>query len=113
MALGGIYNYLIDFIIISGTVIPPIGGTMLADWLIKHKRRYSKIAETEFKDYNLTGIGAYIIGAAAALFSPGIPPINGIIAAFIAYPILDKILQAMGMSQDHRVLAPGEGKQQV
>ncbi|WP_298778250.1 cytosine permease [uncultured Fretibacterium sp.] len=113
MALGGIYNYLIDFIIISGTVIPPIGGTMLADWLIKHKRRYSKIAETEFKDYNLTGIGAYIIGAAAALFSPGIPPINGIIAAFIAYPILDKILQAMGMSQDHRVLALGEVKQQV
>ncbi|PIE55342.1 MAG: cytosine permease [Dethiosulfovibrio peptidovorans] len=103
LAIGGIYNQLIPFIMISGTVIPPIGGTMFADWLIKHKRRYPKIAETEFQNFNYTGISAYIAGALAAVFSPGIPPINGIVVAFVAYPILDKLLLSLGIQKDHVV----------
>lgn len=40
LALGGIYNYLIPFLVMLGTIIPPIGGVIMADFWFKHKGEY-------------------------------------------------------------------------
>ncbi len=75
----------------------------MADFFYKHKGKYPKLADVEFKKFNYTGIAAYIIASAVAKFSPGVPPINGIITAVVAYILIDLLLSAVGAGQDHRV----------
>lgn len=105
LAMAGMYNWLIPYLNIMGTVIPPIGGVIMADYYLKHKRHYHKLAEVEMKAINYTGIIAYIIGAFLAYVSPGVRPINGIVSAFIVFPIVDKILVSMGKPQEHKLIA--------
>ena len=103
LAIFGMYNWLIPYLILLGTFIPPIGGVIMADFFYKHRRKYPKLHNVKFKKFNITGISAYIIASAVAYFSPGVPPINGIIAAIIAYVLVDLILKAVGLSQDHEI----------
>jgi len=103
LAIFGMYNWLIPYLVLLGTFIPPIGGVIMADFFYKHKGKYPKLADVEFKKFNYTGIAAYIIASAVAKFSPGVPPINGIITAVVAYILIDLLLSAVGAGQDHRV----------
>ena len=105
LAIAGMYNWLVPYLVIMGTVIPPIGGVIMADYYVKNKRHYNKLATIKMKDYNYTGLIAYVIGALLAWQSPGVAPINGIIAAFIAYPIVDKILISLNKPQEHALLS--------
>lgn len=105
LAMAGMYNWLVPYLVIMGTVIPPIGGVIMADYYVKNKRHYNKLATIEMKAYNYTGLIAYVIGAVLAWQSPGVAPINGIIAAFIAYPIVDKILISLNKPQEHALLS--------
>ncbi|OLS02223.1 cytosine permease [Tissierella creatinophila] len=101
LAIAGMYNWLVPFLVLMGTVIPPIGGVIMADYYVKHKRKYNKLAEVKMKEFNYSGLIAYVIGAFMAYASPGVAPINGIIAAFIAFPIVDKILVSMDKPQEN------------
>lgn len=103
LAIFGMYNWLIPYLILLGTFIPPIGGVIMADFFYKHKGRYPKLSDVTFNKFNVTGIAAYIIASAVAYFSPGIPPVNGIIAAVIAYIVIDLLLKAVGFGQDEAV----------
>lgn len=103
LAIFGMYNWLIPYLVLLGTFIPPIGGVIMADFFYKHKGKYPKLADVRFKKFNFTGIAAYIIASAVARFSPGIPPINGIVAAVGAYILIDLLLNVIGQSQDHEV----------
>lgn len=105
LAIAGMYNWLVPYLVIMGTVIPPIGGVIMADYYVKHKRKYPKLAKVEMKTFNYTGLIAYALGAVIAYVSPGVAPINGIIAAFIAYPIVDKILNALNKPQENLILS--------
>jgi len=101
LAIFGMYNWLIPYLVLLGTFIPPIGGVIMADFFYKHKRKYPELSSVKFKKFNFTGIAAYIAAAATAYFSPGVPPINGIIAAVIAYILFDLIFSALGFRQEH------------
>lgn len=101
LAIAGMYNWLIPYLVIMGTVIPPIGGVIMSDYYLKHKRHYPKLAELKMKTFNYSGLLAYLFGALFAYASPGVAPINGIISAFIAFPIIDKILVSMKKPQEH------------
>lgn len=103
LAIIGMYDWLIPYLVLLGTFIPPIGGVIMADFFYKHKGKYPKLADVRLKKFNFTGIAAYIIASAVAWFSPGIPPINGIVAAVGAYILIDLLLNAIGRSQDHEV----------
>ena len=91
LAWGGIYNLLVPYLILLGTFIPPIGGVILADYWLHHKGQFPPLTEKQ-PAFNWAGIIAYVLASAVAYFSPGIKPINGIIAAAIAYFILSKFL---------------------
>lgn len=105
LAIAGMYNWLVPYLIIMGTIIPPIGGVIMADYYIKNKRNYPKLAEVKMKNFNYTGLLAYLFGAIIAYISPGVAPINGIIAAFIGHILIDKILIAIKIPQEHLLLA--------
>ena len=103
LAILGMYELLIPFIILLGTVIPPIGGVIMADFFINHKGRYPKLSEVKFKKFNFVGITAYVLAALIANFSPGVAPINGVISAVILYAIINKIFIYSGHPQNHEI----------
>lgn len=88
LAIGGMYNLLIPFLVLLGTFIPPIGGVIMADFWLKHKGRYPPLAEARLPAFNWQGLGAYVIGSAAAYASPVLPPVAGVVAAVIGYGAL-------------------------
>lgn len=101
LAIFGFYDWLVPYLVLLGTFIPPIGGVIMADFFFKNRGRYPKLAEVKLKKLNYAGLFAYVAASVIAYFSPGIPPINGIISAAIIYVLADLVLKAIGLSQDH------------
>lgn len=71
LAIFGMYNWLIPYLVLLGTFIPPIGGVIMSDFFLKHRGKYPKLAAIEFKKMNWAGILAYVAGSAIAYYSPG------------------------------------------
>lgn len=92
LALLRIDLYLIPFLLLLGTFIPPIGGVIMADYLIRRRGSYPPIASAKLPDFNRAGLTGYAVGCLAAYFGPGIPPLAGIVAAVLAYVITDRLL---------------------
>jgi cytosine permease len=95
LALSGIYSQVIPYLIFLGSVIPPIGGIIMADfWL--HRRGEFPSLESPLPAFNWAGVIAYVVAATIAFISGqlslGVPPINGIIVAAVLYPLLAKVM---------------------
>jgi cytosine permease len=90
LAWGGIYNMLVPFLILLGTFIPPIGGVVMADYWLRYQGQFPSLEERQ-PAFNWAGIIAYVFASSIAYFSPGIKPINGIIAAVIVYFLFIKL----------------------
>ena len=105
LAIFGFYDWLVPYLILLGTFIPPIGGVIMADFFFKHRGNYPKLAEVKLRKFNYAGLAAYVAASAIAYFSPGIPPINGIISAAVIYILLDLLFKAIGVPQDHEAAA--------
>ncbi|WP_455924041.1 cytosine permease [Pseudomonas putida] len=88
LAIGGMYEMLIPFLILLGSIIPPIGGVIMADYWCRHRGQYPLLAEARLPRYNLIGLGAYAVGAVAAYSSPWIAPLVGIGASAACYLVL-------------------------
>lgn len=93
MAVAGMYNLLIPFLVLLGTFIPPIGGVIMADFWGRHKGRYPALEETALPAFNWAGLGAYALGSAAAYVSPLLPPVIGVLVAAIGYTLWLKLFQ--------------------
>jgi len=91
LAWGGIYKMLVPFLILLGTFIPPVGGVIMADYWLHRRGRFPSLEEPQ-PAMNWAGIIAYVIASAIAYLTPGIKPINGIIAAVLLYFVLSKLI---------------------
>ena len=95
LAWGGIYKMLVDYLILLGTFIPPIGGVIMADFWLQRRSEFPSL-DTPQPAFNWAGVIAYVVASAIAYFtgkaSLGIAPINGIIAAVILYVVLSRVL---------------------
>lgn len=94
LAISGFYNFLVDYLILLGTFIPPIGAVIAADYFVKRRGRLPAIGSARLPAFNWVGIASYVAASLVAYFSPGIPPLNGILAGFAIYLLLDKVLGA-------------------
>ncbi|AVO51676.1 cytosine permease [Ectopseudomonas mendocina] len=101
LAIGGMYELLIPFLILLGSIIPPIGGVIMADYFYGHRGHYPKLFDANLPAFNWVGLGAYFAGALCAYFSPWVAPLVGIAVAAVVYVALFEL---------HKVLA---GRQQV
>lgn len=99
LAIGGMYEMLIPFLILLGSIIPPIGGVIMADFFYGHRARYPKLADVRLPAFNLVGLGAYLIGALSAYFSPWVAPLVGIAVAALAYVVLFEANKALAGRQ--------------
>ncbi|WP_017296805.1 cytosine permease [Nodosilinea nodulosa] len=95
MAWGGIYEGLVQYLILLGTFIPPIGGIIMADYWVNRRSVFPSLAEPQ-PAFNWAGIVAYVVASAIAYFTGqagwGIVPINGIVVALVLYVLLSKVL---------------------
>ncbi|QTN44800.1 cytosine permease [Ectopseudomonas mendocina] len=99
LAIGGMYEMLIPFLILLGSVIPPIGGVIMADFFYGHRARYPQLAEARLPAFNWVGLGAYLIGSLSAYFSPWVAPLVGIAVAAVAYVVLFETNKALAGRQ--------------
>lgn len=104
LAIGGMSDMLIPFLILLGSIIPPIGGVIMADFFYGRKGHYPQLSSTTLPRFNWVGLSAYAIGALCAYFSPWIAPLVGIGVAALSYVVLFKILNAPGLAKDHAPL---------
>ena len=91
LAMGGIYEALVPYLVLLGTFIPPIGGVVMADFWLYRRGGYD--LEQRQANFNWAGVVAYILASAIAYFTPGIKPINGIIAAAVIYWLLSSVFK--------------------
>lgn len=88
LAIGGMYEMLIPFLILLGSIIPPIGGVIMADYVFRYRGQYPSIQSTTLPHFNYIGLSAYTIGAVLAYLSPWIAPLVGIAASAGSYVLL-------------------------
>lgn len=87
LAWGDIDNPMTYLLKLFGTLIPPIGGIIMADYWLNYQGRFPSL-QKQIPAYNGRGILAYVIAGAIAFYIPGIRPINGMIAAAVLYSIM-------------------------
>lgn len=91
LAMAGMYEWLVPYLVMLGTLIPPLGGIILADFLVRGCR-LPGLEKTESMKVNFAGVWAYLLAVIAAHFLPGIPPANGIVVGAAAYAALSLLV---------------------
>ncbi|PIE74734.1 MAG: cytosine permease [Deltaproteobacteria bacterium] len=86
-----LYNNFVGWLSFLNTMLPSIGGIIIADYFILRKRNYKALDETDFKNFSPPAIAAWVAGVFAARYIPGIKPINSIFCSIATYIILEKI----------------------
>ena len=95
LAVLGMYEWLIPFLVLLGTFIPPIGGVIMASYFIGYKREYPSLETALLPAFNVPGLAAYAIGSAAAYTSPWIAPIVGVLVAAASYGVVLVVSEAV------------------
>lgn len=86
-----LYNNFVGWLTFLSTAIPPIGGVIIADFLLNRKR-YKNFANLEFQTINWAGIIAVAVGVAAGKLIPGVVPLNAVLGGALCYAILNPLL---------------------
>lgn len=106
-AISGVYQYFVPFLVILGTVIPPLGGTIIGDFLFTWKKKLPRLEYVEFKAFRVAPIAAYLVGTAVAVITSqmniGLPPLQGIVAAAVCVPIANAVVKACGIDDMHKI----------
>lgn len=89
LALFGMYEFLIPFLILLGTFIPPIGAIIIVDFYLYRCHDKVEFNHYPFVSINYLGVMSYIIGSGVAYLGQWAEPIVGIIVAALAYYILN------------------------
>ncbi|NEO97472.1 MAG: cytosine permease [Symploca sp. SIO2E9] len=87
LAWGGIDNPMTYLLKLFGTLIPPIGGVIMADYWLHYQGKFPSL-QKQAPAYNRRGLLSYVIACAIAWYVPGIKPINGMIAAAVLYSLM-------------------------
>ncbi|MCG8485752.1 MAG: cytosine permease [Clostridia bacterium] len=90
LAIAGIINYFVNFLMLLTSALPPVAGVMIADYWLCKKGDPDKFG-VKLK-WNMAGILSWVIGAGIAIaVNKGIQPINGIVVSMITYYLLTKV----------------------
>lgn len=107
LAATGIYSWFIPWLVMLGIFIPPLGGTIIGDFLFTWKGKMPRMEEVEFRPLRYSNIVAYLLGTVAAwlgqTFDFGIPPLQGIIVAALMVPVVNAVFKAVGSNDAHQL----------
>lgn len=92
LAVTGIYDNLIVYLVWLGILIPPLGGVLIGDWWARWRDGVPDRASYGFVPFEWRCLAAYVAGCLAAWASDqmsiGIPPLLGILVALVLVLIL-------------------------
>ena len=80
-----LYNNFIGWLNFLNSIIPSIGGVMIADFFFINREKYNHFENQEFENVNVKAIISWFVGVLAAQYIPGISPINGVVFAALAF----------------------------
>ncbi|WP_311170190.1 cytosine permease [Halobellus ordinarius] len=119
LALVGADSLLIPWLSTLGQYIPPLGGVLIADFLLCWQMRVPKMDDVRFTGVRWTGVVAYAVGAVVAVLTAGqvvpgvaapqlIPGVagaalNGLVAGFLAHVAAYYLLESTGVLPGHEV----------
>ncbi len=95
LAAFGFMNYFTNFLSILTALIPPVAGVVIASyWILGKGKRKNLIID---RDFNISGIIAFAIGAICAyvtgsIFPVFIGPINGIVISMLCFILFEKTI---------------------
>lgn len=97
LAIFNVYEYFIPFLVIMGTVLPPIGGVMIADYFVFHKnvlkRDYEFESTSKHPKLNILAVVIVLLSAYLTRFIPFFTPsFNSLAIAFVLYSIISMLL---------------------
>ena len=85
LALAGVHEHLVDYLVLLGIFIPPLGGVIIGDYFARWRRGMPEGAQLPV--VNVTNLGIYAVASALAWLSDhyevGIPPVIGVGAAVL------------------------------
>lgn len=87
-----LYNNFVGWLTFLSAAIPPVGGVIIADYLMRSKR-YAEFTNAEFVTVNWTAIIAVAIGVAAGHWLPGVVPVNAVLGGAISYVALSLLVK--------------------
>ena len=92
VAVIGVADRLIDFLVLLGLVVPPIAAVYLTDFFVLRRRQYSADADLKSSMTNLNALGVCFAGAAMGLVMyfthsslTGVPTIESFLTAGLVY----------------------------
>ena len=85
-----LYNNFVGWLAMLNTLLPSIGGVVLADYFFVKKGNYPAIKDANFEAVNWVAIASWLAGVVAAKFIPGIAPLNSVISTMVVYTIAMK-----------------------
>ena len=95
LAVLGMYEWLIPFLILLGTFIPPVGGVIMANYFVTWRGRYADLGSTALPAFNVIGLIAYALGSLVAYTSNWIAPVVGVLVAAASYALLALLVSAV------------------
>lgn len=104
LAVAGMYELLLPFLLLLGAIIPPVGGVIMADYWVRYKGQYPLLNDVELPNFNWNGLIAYSIGAIVAYNSPWIAPIVGIVVASGCYVMLIRLFPVKSAKKSAQVM---------
>ena len=85
-----LYNNFVGWLTFLSAAIPPIGGVIIADYLLNH-RRYADFSKAQFISVNWIAILSVALGIAAGHYIPGIVPVNAVLGGVFSYILLNPL----------------------
>ncbi|WP_035387152.1 cytosine permease [Ferrimonas senticii] len=79
-----LYNNFVGWLTFLSGAIPPIGGVLIADYLL-NRQRYHDFANAQFEQVRWSALLAVAIGVAAGQLPFGVVPVNAVLGAALAY----------------------------
>ena len=87
-----LYDNFVGFLNVLNTMLPSIGGVLIADYYLVHKRRYAGLTEKKMSKFRWSAVVAWGAGVLAATFLPGIAPVNSVATSIIVYVLIEMLI---------------------
>ncbi|QNG20487.1 cytosine permease [Rhodococcus triatomae] len=105
LAISGIADSILDYLVVVGVMIPPLGGVMIGLYFTSVARLDPARAVADAPQIRLPGLLAYLLGVAAALAGAltdtGSPAIQGLVVALVAALVVGRLFPDVAAESSH------------
>ncbi|MCF2909591.1 cytosine permease [Pseudoalteromonas sp. DL2-H2.2] len=84
-----LYNHFVGWLTFLSAAIPPIGGVLIADYLV-NRQRYHAFEQMQWQTVRYSALAAVGVGVLAGHFLPGIVPLNAVLGAALSYWVFSR-----------------------